>query len=89
MLRRESHSQVTIVFPSHAKENVSLLLFIIKSIFKPMYYPPKSITEPSRNEKAGIILVDRQKDIWSLSEYEFEYKNLNTREQFASRSPDV
>lgn len=68
----EPHSPVTIVCPSHAKENVSLLLFIIKSIFKPMYYPTKSITEPSRNQKTGIILVDRQRDIWSLSEYEFE-----------------
>lgn len=42
----------TIACPSHVKENVSLLLFSIKSLFRPTHYPPKSITEPFREWKS-------------------------------------
>lgn len=44
----------------------------------------KGILTLSRNENVSIVLVDRQKDTWSLREYEFEQENLNNREQAAA-----
>lgn len=48
-------------------KKISLLLFTIKSLFEPTLSLPKVLLSLSGNEKAGIILVDRQKDIWSWS----------------------
>lgn len=55
-----------------------MFLFIVKTTYleqhmtKKKKKKKKGILSLSRNENLGIMLVDRQKDIWSLREYEFE-----------------
>lgn len=66
--------------------NISLFLFIEKKNYleQHMTKKEKGILTLSRNENVSIVLVDRQKDTWSLREYEFEQENLNNREQAAA-----
>lgn len=65
----------TIVCQSHAKEIYHVSIHSKNNLFRTTHdkkKKKKGILSLSRNENLGIMLVDRQKDIWSLREYEFE-----------------